>query len=66
MKCDKATGAIISLIMFFLFSVAITRSSFWDDQIWNGVFYVAGLAIFRIMIPVGLIEGKGMDRDAYR
>ena len=69
MKCDKATGAIISLVMFLLSSVAITGSSFWDDQIWNGVFYVVDLAayaIIGILMSVGLIEGKGMGQDAYK
>lgn len=62
-------GAIISLIVFFLSSIAITGSSFWDNQIWNGVFYVAGLAAYAIvgiLMAAGLIEGKGMGRDAYK
>ena len=62
-------GAIISLIVFFLSSIAITGSSFWDNQIWNGVFYVAGLAAYAIvgiLMSTGLIEGKGMGRDAYK
>lgn len=61
--------AIISLIVFFLSSIAITGSSFWDNQIWNGVFYVAGLAAYAIvgiLMSTGLIEGKGMGRDAYK
>ena len=61
--------AIISLIVFFLSSIAITGSSFWDNQIWNGVFYVAGLAAYAIvgiLMAAGLIEGKGMGRDAYK
>ena len=62
-------GAIISLIVFFLSSIAITGSSFWDNQIWNGVFYVAGLAAYAIvgiLMSTGLIEGKGMGGDAYK
>ena len=62
-------GAIISLIVFFLSSIAITGSSFWANQIWNGVFYVAGLAAYAIvgiLMSTGLIEGKGMGRDAYK
>ena len=62
-------SAIISLIVFFLSSIAITGSSFWDNQIWNGVFYVAGLAAYAIvgiLMAAGLIEGKGMGRDAYK
>lgn len=62
-------GAIISLIVFFLSSIAITGSSFWDNQIWNGVFCVAGLAAYAIvgiLMSAGLIEGKGMGRDAYK
>ena len=69
MKDDKTMGAIISLIVFFLSSIAITGSSFWDNQIWNGVFYVAGLAAYAIvgiLMSTGLIEGKGMGRDAYK
>ena len=69
MKGDKTMGAIISLIVFFLSSIAITGSSFWDNQIWNGVFYVAGLAayaIIGILMAAGLIEGKGMGRDTYK
>ena len=69
MKGDKTMGAIISLIVFFLSSIAITGSSFWDNQIWNGVFYVAGLAAYAIvgiLMSTGLIEGKGMGRDAYK
>ena len=69
MKGDKTMGAIISLIVFFLSSIAITGSSFWDNQIWNGVFYVAGLAAYAIvgsLMAAGLIEGKGMGRDAYK
>ena len=62
-------GAIISLIVFFLSSIAITGSSFWDNQIWNGVFYVAGLAAYAIvgiLMAAGLIEWKGIGRDAYK
>ena len=69
MKGDKTMDAIISLIVFFLSSIAITGSSFWDNQIWNGVFYVAGLAAYAIvgiLMAAGLIEGKGMGRDAYK
>lgn len=69
MKGDKTMGAIISLIVFFLSSIAITGSSFWDNQIWNGVFYVAGLAAYAIvgiLMAAELIEGKGMGRDAYK
>lgn len=69
MKGDKTMGAIISLIVFFLSSIAITGSSFWDNQIWNGVFYVAGLAAYAIvgiLMAAGLIEGKGMGRDTYK
>ena len=69
MKGDKTMGAIISLIVFFLSSIAITGSSFWGNQFWNGVFYVAGLAAYAIvgiLMAAGLIEGKGMGQDAYK
>lgn len=58
-----------NLFLVFLIScLSITGLSFIDDQIWNIVFLVVGMAAYAIvgvLFSIGILHGKQAGKDAY-
>ena len=57
-----------ALLVALISALAITGISFIDDQIWNVIFIVVGIAsysIVDILFSIGILHGKQAGKDAY-
>lgn len=57
-----------ALLVALISGLAITGISFLDDQIWNAVFIVLGMAAYAIvgiLFSIGILHGKQAGKDAY-
>jgi len=59
---------INALLVALISTLAITGLSFIDDQIWNVIFLIVGIAAYAIvgvLFSLGVLHGRQSGRDAY-
>lgn len=57
-----------ALLVFLVSGLTITGISFIDDQVWNVIFLIVGMAAYAIvgfLFSIGFLNGKQAGRDAY-